>query len=272
MVNIRFWQVDAFADQPFRGNSAAVCFLETEANSAWMQQVAAEMNLAETAFVRQLDAGYELRWFSPTTEVDLCGHATLATAHALWESGLAQRSQPLRFSTRSGVLTCTASDNGLELDFPATPAVEADAPPMLLDSLQVKPLWVGKSKFDYLIEIESEEELLRLQPDYSLMAKVDTRGVIVTCQSCKPQFDFLSRFFAPRVGIAEDPVTGSAHCCLGPFWSVRLGRQDLNAFQASPRTGTMSVQVDGDRVRLLGQAVTVLRGELLATPPKDFVE
>ena len=263
MPGVRIWQVDAFTDRPFAGNPAAVCWLEAEADPAWMQSVAAEMNLAETAFVRRLGDGHELRWFTPTVEVDLCGHATLATAHALWENGLASAAEPLRFTTRSGVLTCTRDGAWIELDFPATPPVPADPPEELLAALGVSPSLVGRSRFDYFVVLDSEAAVRSVRPDIRRLAEVPTRGVIVTAASDDPAFDFVTRFFAPAVGVDEDPVCGSAHCCLTPYWSGRLGKRELTACQVSARGGVLRLRDAGDRVVLGGRAVTVLRGELV---------
>jgi predicted PhzF superfamily epimerase YddE/YHI9 len=263
MSRVRCWQVDAFTDRPFAGNPAAVCWLESAADPAWMQSVAAEMNLSETAFVRPLPEGHELRWFTPTVEVDLCGHATLATAHALWSGGLVPGGTPLHFHTKSGLLTCTQDGPFIELDFPATPPAAADPPPLLAEALGAPPDFVGKSRFDYLAVFESPHVLRHLRPDFQKLARIPTRGVIVTAPSDTPQFDFLSRFFAPAVGVNEDPVCGSAHCCLTPYWSARLGKETLMAHQASPRGGTLRLRPHADRVLLAGQAVTVWQGELL---------
>ncbi|APZ93356.1 PhzF family phenazine biosynthesis protein [Fuerstiella marisgermanici] len=259
---MKIFIVDAFAGRPFAGNPAAVCLLEGGHDSDWMQSVASEMNLSETAFVRKLDDGFELRWFTPVFEVELCGHATLASAHVLWIEGLVNPDQAIRFHTKSGVLTCTNNDGLVELDFPATPAQEADPPAELLDALGVRPSFVGSSKFDKLIVVESEEIVRSLKPDFGKLGQIACRGVIVTSTSGDPKFDFISRFFAPAAGVNEDPVTGSAHCCLGPYWSERLGKTEMTAFQASARGGVVRVRVAGDRVLLGGRAVTVVRGEL----------
>lgn len=255
--------VDAFTNRPFAGNAAAVCLLEAEKNADWMQSVAAEMNLSETAFVRPIDAGFELRWFTPAIEVELCGHATLAAAHVLWTEGMANNSQPVMFHTKSGVLTCAQNGDDIELDFPATPAEEAAPPDGLLAALGVQPSFIGRSKFDGFVQVESEQVLRSLTPDFTRLRQIPMRGVIVTSRSDDPQFDFVSRFFAPSVGVDEDPVTGSAHCCLGPYWAEQLGKSDMIAFQASARGGLVRVRVDGDRILLGGQAVTTVRGELI---------
>ena len=256
-------QVDAFADRPFAGNPAAVCVLESPRPDAWMQDVAAEMNLAETAFLQKRgDGSYDLRWFTPVFEVDLCGHATLASAHALWESGALPAHETARFHTRSGLLTAQKTGDWITLDFPAEPASEVAPPAGLAEALGVALRWVGKNRFDYLIEVDSEATVRALQPDTTALLRIPARGFMVTALADTPEFDFVSRFFGPEVGIVEDPVTGSAHCCLGPFWQARTGKSELTAFQASKRGGVVRVQVWGERVLLGGQAVTILRGTL----------
>jgi predicted PhzF superfamily epimerase YddE/YHI9 len=256
-------QVDAFTSVPFAGNPAAVCVLTAPREAAWMQSVAREMNLSDTAFLDPREDGYNLRWFTPAVEVDLCGHATLASAHVLWEEGHLQPGQPACFRTRSGWLAAQRSGEWIEMDFPATPASKNNAPTRLVDGLRATPTHVGRSPFDYLVELESEEMLRRLDPDFGLLRGLPVRGIIVTSRSASRDFDFVSRFFAPAVGVNEDPVTGSAHACLGPYWAPRLGKSELVGYQASPRGGVVRTRVDGDRVLLGGQAVTVLRGELL---------
>jgi PhzF family phenazine biosynthesis protein len=263
-VHARFVQVDAFAAEPFTGNPAAVLVLTTPRPDRWMQQVAAEMNLAETAFLHRRDDGsFDLRWFTPTVEVDLCGHATLASAHALWESGQLQADHAATFHTRSGQLTAVRDGDWIELDFPSTPAAPAEPPDGLLKALGVPARSVGRSRFDYLVEVESEAAVRQATPDFSALRAFPGRGVIVTSAASMPDVDFVSRFFAPAAGIDEDPVTGSAHCCLTPFWSERLGRSEMVARQVSARGGLLRVRMDGDRVRLAGQAITVMRGEIL---------
>ena len=256
------FQVDAFTDKPFAGNPAAVCVLPQERNESWMQRVANEMNLSETAFLVEQEDGYNLRWFTPAIEVDLCGHATLASAHILWEIGLLAPDQEARFFTRSGLLTAVHQDNWIQLDFPSEPEEEIDAPQKLSKALGISPAYVGKNRFDYLIEIESEELIRNLKPDFTLLSTIESRGFIVTSVAESVEFDFVSRFFAPAFGINEDPVTGSAHCCLGPFWQKKLAKDEFTAYQASARGGTIKVQVADERVLLAGQAVTVMRGAL----------
>ena len=263
MTSIRCWQVDAFTNRAFGGNPAAVCWLEAAADPAWMQAVAGEMNLSETAFVRKLHDGLELRWFTPTVEVDLCGHATLATCHALWSSDIVPSDEPLRFHTKSGLLTCRKNGKFIELDFPATPAAPATAPPGLLEALGVQPISVGKTRFDYLVVLDSPQAVLAVRPDFNKQADVPCRGVIMTAKADDGEFDFVTRFFAPAVGVNEDPVCGSAHCCLTPYWAGVLGKTELVAHQVSARGGVLRLQLKGDRVILGGEAVTVWRGELL---------
>ncbi|OLP18163.1 hypothetical protein BST81_14195 [Leptolyngbya sp. 'hensonii'] len=256
-------QVDTFTDRPFAGNPAAVCVLPQREPDDWMQTVAQEMNLSETAFLLQQVDGYNLRWFTPAVEVDLCGHATLASAHVLWSEGYLPLNTPARFFTRSGLLTAQRQGDWIELDFPATVAAAVSPLPDLESALGVTATFVGKNSFDYLIEVESAEVLRAIQPDFARLRTLGgLRGVIVTSASDHPEYDFLSRFFAPGVGIDEDPVTGSAHCCLGPYWRDRLHKDEFTAYQASARGGVVRVRCAGDRVLLGGQAVTVLRGEL----------
>src|SRR5689334_17318664 len=216
-------QVDAFADRPFRGNPAAVCVLPAPREEAWMRDVAREMNLSETAFLHPENEGYRLRWFTPAVEVDLCGHATLASAHVLWEDGVLPRDRQARFHTKSGLLTADRHGDWIELDFPATAPTPAPAPPGLAAALRVGARWVGRSKFDYLVEVDSEDVVRGLKPDLAALERIEARGVIVTSRASTAGLDFVSRFFAPRSGVPEDPVTGSAHCALAPFWSERLG-------------------------------------------------
>lgn len=262
---IRIVQVDAFTNRPFAGNPAAVCILREAAPDDWMRSVAREMNLSETAFLTPCDDGYNLRWFTPAVEVDLCGHATVASAHVLWEDRHLPASRQARFHTRSGLLLADRRGDWIELDFPAKCAVPAEAPPDLLPALGLaQARFVGKNAFDYLVETDSEETLRRLTPDHTALRRLPVRGVIVTARSANAEFDFVSRFFAPGSGVDEDPVTGSAHCALGPYWAGLLGKSQFTAYQASARGGVVRVRLDGDRVILGGQAVTVMTGELVA--------
>jgi PhzF family phenazine biosynthesis protein len=261
---IPIYHVDAFTDKPFAGNPAAVCILESPMPEDWMQSVAGEMNLAETAFVCATADGFDLRWFTPAVEVDLCGHATLASAHVLWETERLGRLDSARFSTRSGILTCVQHEGLIEMDFPAEPASPTTAPPGLLAALGVEAGYVGRNRFDYLVEVKDAGTLRTLKPDLRRIAEISARGIIVTCRSDEARYDVRSRLDAPAAGIEEDPPTGSAHCCLGPFWQAHLGRSSLTGYQASRRGGIVGMKMQGDRVRLSGHAVTVLRGALLA--------
>ncbi len=278
----KIYQVDAFTNIAFKGNPAAVCLLDEPRNDAWMQSVAGEMNLSETAFLSPQEDGYSLRWFTPLDEVDLCGHATLASAHVLWELGLLGGRETARFFTKSGLLTAEKKDEWIEMNFPSEPPVALDAPMYLLEGLGLDAgsvRYVGKNRMDYLVEVDRTELLEALQPNWSVLERVATRGIIVTsavterinlpgvCQvesRVEPQasFDFISRAFFPKIGVPEDPVTGSAHSCLGPYWAAKFNKSEMLAYQASKRGGVIRVAMQGERVLLGGQAVTVLRGEL----------
>lgn len=262
-MGIKIIQVNAFTDKQFSGNPAAVCVMAEPRDETWMQNVALEMNLSETAFLQKREDGFGLRWFTPTVEVDLCGHATLAGAHVLWEKGYLAPDEQARFHTRSGLLTAARKDGWIELDFPAEPEEELNYPPELIRALEVAPKYIGKNRFDYLVEVESEGVVKSVKPDFTLLRKIPMRGVIVTSAADSPEYDFVSRFFAPGAGIDEDPVTGSAHCCLGPFWKKRLNKDEFTARQVSQRGGVLRVQVGKERVYISGQAVTVLWGELV---------
>ncbi len=270
-MSIEIVQVDSFTAVPFAGNPAGVCLLDAPAPASWMQSVAAEMNLSETAFASPAADGYDLRWFTPAVEVDLCGHATLATAHVLRQRGVAVGGRSVRFHTRSGLLSARFDGAWIELDFPAKPSEPVPAPAGLAEALGAAPVRVERSHFDLLVELASEDAVRGLEPDIAALGRVDARGVIVTAAASTPGADFVSRFFAPRVGVPEDPVTGSAHCCLAPFWAARLGRDALTGYQASRRGGTVKVRAAGDRVILAGQAVTVLEGRLLPAPSLEEV-
>jgi PhzF family phenazine biosynthesis protein len=263
-MTVPLFHVDAFTDQPFAGNPAAVCLLTEARNDRWMQAVAAEMNLSETAFVQRQEDGFRLRWFTPKVEVDLCGHATLASAHVLWNETQVRPDETIRFHTRSGVLQAARAAEQIELDFPLTPDEPVAEPPGLAEALGVQPRYVGKGRFDYLLEVESEAVLRKLAPNFRMLASLPVRGLIVTSRSARPEFDFVSRFFAPGAGIDEDPVTGSAHCCLAAYWRKKLNKDSFVAYQASARGGVVRVRISGDRAILGGQAVTVSKGVLLA--------
>jgi PhzF family phenazine biosynthesis protein len=263
-MSIRIYQVDAFTDAPFRGNPAGVCVLNEPKADGWMQDVAAEMNLSETAFpVPRSDGDFDLRWFTPAVEVELCGHATLATAHVLWETGALPSDGQARFHAKGGLLTADRVGDRIQLDFPASPPEAIEPPEGLLEALGTGATYVGKTRFDYLVEVRDATAVRDAAPDFPALKRLGVRGVMITARSDEERFDFVSRFFAPGAGIDEDPVTGSAHCALAPYWGAKLGRPEMVAFQASKRGGIVHVRVVGDRVRLAGQAVTVLRGELL---------
>ncbi|MDD5646239.1 MAG: PhzF family phenazine biosynthesis protein [Candidatus Bipolaricaulis sp.] len=267
---IRFHHVDAFTSQPFAGNPAGVCILTQEASAEWMQHVAAEIGLSETAFARRRpDGDYDLRWFAPGAEVALCGHATLATAHTLWEMGELSPAEPARFHTKSGLLTATKRGDWIELDFPANPPTQMPASTGLLEALGLTATYVGRTRFDYLVEVESERAVRSAAPDFPALRKLPVRGVIITARSEADDVDFVSRFFAPSIGVNEDPVTGSSHTALAPYWTVRVGKEELVGRQLSARGGVVRCAMPGgasaDRVRLSGQAVTVVCGEWVGT-------
>lgn len=263
MSGLPLYLVDAFTAAPFRGNPAAVCLLEREADAAWMQKLAAEMNQAETAYVwpRQ-DGGFGLRWFTPKIEVDLCGHATLASAQVLWETGRVGWDSEIPFHTRSGVLACLRRGEWTEMDFPAKIAQPKTAPAALLSSLGAPAVAAAGNGMDFLVELATAAEVRSLQPDFPTIAKLPVRGLIVTAVSDRPEYDYVSRFFAPGAGVPEDPATGSAHCCLAPYWSPRLGKTNLVGHQASQRGAVIRTRLVADRVVLIGQAVLVLEGHL----------
>lgn len=268
-AGIPLYQVDAFTREPLRGNPAAVCLLEQPREEAWMQRVAAEMNLSETAFLAPRADGYDLRWFTPTQEVPLCGHATLASAHVLWEAGRLPGRESARFHTRSGVLVARRAGARIEIDLPAFPPREGPLPPGAREALGVTPRYAGRTAerglgdLDYLVEVAAEAEVRAARPNFARLRECKG-GFILTARSASDRCDFVSRYFAPAVGIDEDPVTGAAHCCLVPFWSARLGKTDLVGYQASARGGFVHGRLQGDRAVLAGEAVTVLRGELFA--------
>ena len=262
-AEIRYFVVDAFTNRPFGGNPAAVVPLEHWKDDAWLQNVALEMNLSETAYLVRNSTGYDLRWFTPTTEVDLCGHATIASARVLVHLGQLNDGADVDFSTRSGVLRAHRAGSQIQLDFPALPVEPCDPPAGLLESLGVPPRYVGRSRFDLLVEVASAGVLRKLKPDIQRLGAIRCRGVIVTSASDEAQFDFMSRFFAPQVGVDEDPVCGSAHCCLAPYWGQRLGKPKMVAYQASARGGVIHVENRGDRVILGGEGVIFASGEIL---------
>jgi len=261
-MGIPLYTVDSFTHERFSGNPAGVCLMMTQRDEKWMQAVAREVNVSETAFVVPKGADFYLRWFTPAVEVDLCGHATLASAHVLWESGKLDPTIPARFHTKSGLLTCTRKDDWILMDFPSKPPAAAPASPELASAVGVPSVWSGKGDTDWLLELESEEAVRALKPDLALLRKLPIRGLIVTARARKG-CDFVSRFFAPRVGVDEDPVTGSAHCVLAPYWGAKLKKTELLGWQVSQRGGVVRMSLKDQRVLLGGQAVTIVRGELV---------
>jgi PhzF family phenazine biosynthesis protein len=267
-MSVRFTHVDSFTSEPFRGNPAGVVVLAAWPSADWMQRVAAELNLSATAFLVRRDDGFGLRWFTRTVELALCGHATLASARVLLDEAQTPASAPITFhTTQSGALRAIPSGDWIELDFPATPPEETAAPPGLAEALGASPTWVGRSRFDLVAVVDDEQQVRAARPDLGALRGIDARGIMITARAAAGgEHDFVSRFFAPSVGIDEDPVTGSAHCCLAPYWAQRLGRDELVGYQASARGGVVRVRVAGDRVVLGGQTTVVARGELLVDP------
>jgi len=254
---MNIYQVDAFTDRIFKGNPAGVCILPGPASEQWMQDIAMEMNLSETAFLFRQNNGFNLRWFTPEMEVDLCGHATLASAHILWETGVLAVDSEVAFFTKSGRLSARKDGEYIILNFPKEEDEQVNISEGLEKSLKAPILYAGRNRMDYIVEVKDEDIIKTLKPDFEIIKRLNTRGVIVTCRSANPEYDFVSRFFAPGAGIPEDPVTGSAHCCLGPYWKKRLGKDKLTAYQASKRGGVLKVTINGDRVYIGGKAVTV---------------
>lgn len=263
-MDLEITQVDAFTSRPFTGNPAAVCLLQEPPPPDWrLQDIAREMNLSETAFLMRQEDGFDLRWFTPAVEVELCGHATLASAHMLWEEGHLEAGEEARFHTRSGLLTARRDDDWIELDFPLIPSEPIDCPDGLVRGLGIDPVAVFKGTTDLLVLVDDEKVVRTLHPNFAALGMIDARGIVVTSEAIVDRFDFVSRFFAPRAGINEDPVTGSAHCMLAPFWSKRLGLEKMIGYQVSDRGGMVRVEVKGDRVLLGGQAVTVMKGVIV---------
>lgn len=261
---VAIYQVDAFTKDAFTGNPAGVCLLKTAVTDEWMQKIAMEMNVSETAFLMKEKDGFRLRWFTPEKEVSLCGHATLASAHILWEEEVLSETEVAKFYTESGILTAAKFGQFIELNFPKVEVEEVEAPENLQKALgDVELVFVAKSLDDYLVEVESEEVLRNLAPNFELLKTIESRGIMVTSRANSNDIDFVSRFFAPQVGVNEDPVTGSSHCSLGPYWQTRLNKNEFIAYQASKRGGTLHIRVENERIVLSGEAVTVLKGELL---------
>ncbi len=260
---ISIFQVDAFSDRKFAGNPAAVCLLDEAADAGWMQRVAQETGLPATAFLHQQEGGYALRWFTPTIELPLCGHGTLASAHVLFESGRVPRNAHAQFYTQAGTLSAWLDEGWIQLDFPAQPVSKADEPADLAAALgDVTISGVYRNAAKYMVELGSEEQVRNARPNFAALRDIPADGVVITSAASTPGYDFVSRYFAPNHGIDEDAVTGSAHTALAPFWTARLGRNPLVGYQASARGGTVRVKMNDDRVQLGGQAITVMRGEL----------
>lgn len=255
--------IDAFTNRPFSGNPAAVCVLPSPRDEEWMQLVAREMNLSETAFLHPDGDGFNLRWFTPTMEIKLCGHATLASAHALWETKVLRADQSARFHTKSGPLICRQTGGWIEMDFPIQPVESADVPFALAEALDTMPVFAGHAGPNWLVEVVSDLTVRELRPNFRSLAELPVQGIIVTARAESASFDFISRYFAPSTGLNEDPVTGSAHCALAPYWCAKFGKNDLVGFQASARGGVVRVGVRDERVLLGGQAVTTSRVELI---------
>lgn len=260
---MKIYQVDSFTSEKFKGNPAGVCLLESPVEEEWMQNIAMEMNLSETAFLFPNGDQFDLRWFTPKIEVDLCGHATLASAHILWEEKILSPDQTAKFQTKTGLLKAEKKGNFIEMDFPVTPILEDENPKGLAKALGTDFIFSGKNRYDFLVEVDSEETLFNLNPDMNLLREIPCRGFIVTAISDNEPFDFVCRFFAPGAGIDEDPVTGSAYCTLGPYWKSKLDQNSFTAFQASKRGGVVKVEVEKERVKIIGQAITVFRGDLV---------
>jgi PhzF family phenazine biosynthesis protein len=265
-MSVAFSTVDSFASEPFHGNPAGVLVLPALPSAAWMQAVAGELNLPATAFVAPREGGFDIRWFTVTRVLTLCGHGTLAAARVLWADGHADGAAPILLESPGGTLVARRADDWIELDFPATPPVEVAIPPALREALGFEPLWVGRSRLDLVALLADEASVRSATLDLAALRRVETRGLMITAPSSDGAFDFVSRFFAPTIGIGEDSVTGSAHCCLGPYWAARLGKPEMVAYQASPRGGVVRVRVAGDRVVLGGRATLMTRGTLLVDP------
>ena len=261
-MEIKIFTVDAFTNKAFSGNPAAVCILDHELNDEQMHNIAFEMNLSETAYVLKQKDNYSLKWFTPDSEVDLCGHATLASSHILWEKNIHEGNKTIEFQTRSGILKANKADGKIELDFPIDNERKIEIFDDLIKTLGAEPVYLGRTKWSYLAEMDSEETVRSIKPDFALMETLEAWGLMITARSSSKDFDFVSRFFAPRKGVMEDPVTGSAHCALGPYWMKKLQKNNLKAYQASKRGGILGITIDGDRVKLTGSAVTVLEGKL----------
>jgi PhzF family phenazine biosynthesis protein len=260
-MGFKVFHVDAFSSHPFGGNPAGVCLLTEPRSYVWMQRVAEELNLPETTFLRKENEGYNLRWFTPSVEVEISGHGTLASAHVLWEHGLLEPNEQAHFTTMSGWLHATQNNGWIELDFPAEPVEDAVAPSEMVRALDAPVTYVGLNRLDYLVELDSETAVRTMKPDVDVLKHLPVRAIIVTAKSSSPEYDYVTRFFAPGIGVNEDPVTGSSHCSLGPYWSKKLGKTELLAYQASRREGVVRIRMEKERVFLGGRATTIFSGE-----------
>lgn len=257
---MKFYQVDAFANEPYKGNPAAICFPEKSYEESELIEIAMEMNLSETAFLwLETDGSYNLRWFTPTTEVDLCGHATLAAAHVLWSEAIVDKTKAIHFNTLSGLLIASYNDAWIELDFPKGKLVSTSGDDVIAEAFP-KAIEMACDEIAYVIELESEEAVLSYQPNFEHLKKAEREEIIITSRSKNPKYDFVSRFFGPSIGVDEDPATGSAHCYLAPYWSEKLKKSSLIGYQMSKRTGVLKCNVTNDRVLLNGKAITILEG------------
>lgn len=259
---MKLFQVDAFTKTKFKGNPAGVCIVDQPLGDAQMQAIAAEMNLAETAFVQLAEPVNKLRWFTPTVEVELCGHATLSTAHILYERDYVEKENPIRFQTASGVLTTSFENGVISMDFPAIPAEDISVPEIFREIFASNIIAAAEVAKDFVLEFESEQAVRQAAPQMDLLKKHSRKGVIITASSSGDPYDFVSRYFAHHVGIDEDPVTGYAHCVLTPFWHKRLHKEHFKAYQASRRGGALELQLKGERVVLKGFAVTVFATDI----------
>jgi predicted PhzF superfamily epimerase YddE/YHI9 len=258
----QIFQIDAFTDHAFGGNPAAVCLPAQPCEAEWMHALARELNQSSTTFVEQRPDGFSIRWFTRREELVINGTGTLCAAHVLWETGRLPQEQEARLESRSGLLTARWDNGWIDIDFPAGSVTTVDPPAGLVEGLGATPTLVVRSNRNVIAVFESEADVRALQPDYPTLARVEARGIIATAADAGSQYDFISRYFGPAGGITEDPVNGSSHTELGPFWQARLGRDELLAQQASPRSGLLRLRPRGDRVSIAGKAVTVARGEL----------
>ena len=261
--HIEIVQIDAFTSEPFKGNPAAVCLMDAPGNDDWMKNVAREMNLSETAFLYPIEGGYHLRWLTPNSEVDLCGHGTLATAHFLFEDEHEPTDKSIKFKTRVGWVSASKEGDYIALDFPVNIPEEIDAPQDIHEALGAEAIYVGRYPKAYLVELVNDSAVRELKPDLTALESLDQPKICVTAKDSTGKADFVARLFAPAIGIPEDPVNGNSHTALTPYWSAKLGKETLKSHFVSERGGEIKVKLDGNRVKISGQAVTVMRARLL---------